>query len=444
MQKYNFKNKKVGVWGAGIVGQSAINFFLQNASKIQLLTDKYIEKINPQVQQILQNPKSIKQFWRDNDYILSSPGIPLHNYTHFSNKIITEADVLQQEYKNPIFAITGTAGKTTVTHILQRIFDRYRPTIAAGNIGYPMLDLLTKKHEEKLAVIELSSFQLQHTKKFAPDLAIITNFFGNHLDYHKSEDEYYQAKTNIFAQQNQSQKTLLPPSFIKNKSIKKGNLYTFSKDAIQKEGAQHFYIERNKIIFASRLKKIEICDTTKLPTYTFPENWLIIIATLHLNNITVDDKLYDFLHQLSLPEHRLAPICTINGSIFYNDSKSTTWQSTVKAIDQIKKPISLFLGGLSKGVDRAPLIDKISKTKNIIVFAFGKESEQIKKMCKAKNITTYSAPTLEKSFQQCMKNINTSRSILFSPGGSSFDLFKNYKERGKAFKKLTLNLLRNK
>ena len=187
MQKYNFAGKKIGIWGSGLVGKSAIQFFKQEKAIIQLLHQNNNTAIDSEIQQIQQTPENIQLFFKYNDYILPSPGIPLHNYSAFNHKIITETDILQDRYRKPIIAITGTAGKTTVTHLLQKILNLYKPTVAAGNIGYPMLNLLTKDHGEELAVIELSSFQLQHAQHFAPDLAIITNFFQNNLDYHSSE-----------------------------------------------------------------------------------------------------------------------------------------------------------------------------------------------------------------------------------------------------------------
>jgi UDP-N-acetylmuramoylalanine--D-glutamate ligase len=435
MQKYNFVGKKIGIWGAGIVGQSAINFFLQNACNIQLLNKNFVANLDPKITQLLQEEKNIKTFFETNDYILASPGIPLHDFEEFHHKIITELDIMQQEYKKPIIAITGTVGKTTITHILQKTLNRFRKTIAAGNIGYPMLNLLNKDHEEEQAVIEVSSFQLQHTKQFAPDLAIITNFYKNHLDYHKTEAEYFEAKTKIFQFQKQDQKRLVCTE-IASKAAAKSQTFLCGEKPLKEKESSNFYIENNKIIFVNKFIKVELANLDFLPSYTFPQNWLIIIAALYLNDIIINSELYDFFHTITLPQHRLAPIYTINGTTWYNDSKSTIWQSTAQAMLQVEKPLALFLGGLSKGVDRTPLIEKIKEIKDVTVFAFGKEADQIKQICKGKNVPVFSAATLEESFTQCMKNIEGKRSILFSPAGSSFDLFKNYSDRGQVFEQL--------
>ena len=439
MITYNFTGKRIGVWGAGIVGKSAIKFFQKENAIIQLLNKEKIEGLDKSIQQLEQTPENIIELFENNDYIMPSPGIPLHDYTKYYHKIVTEVDILEDRYTKPIITITGTAGKTTITHLLQKIFNLHKPTIAAGNIGYPMLNLLTKDHGEELAIIELSSFQLQHAQQFAPNFAIITNFFANHLDYHKSKEEYKYAKINIFIHQKPGQQRLLPDTFLPRKTEVESDFFTFGEKTEEKATCPTYYTEDNKIIFNNGLKKSELCNMDKLPTYTFPENWLIIIATLHLHKIAIDDTLCEKIKTFTLPDHRLAPICTINGSTFYNDSKSTIWQSTAQEIDQVQKPISLFLGGLSKNIDRTPLIEKIKETKDIAVFAFGKEAEEIKKQCVTQNIPVFSATTLEESFEQCVQSITKPQSILFSPGGSSFDLFKNFEERGKAFEKLARN-----
>lgn len=432
----DFKNKAVGIWGAGIVGKSAIKFFQQEKARIQLLNKTTVPDLDPSIEQLEQTPKNITAFFEHNDYILPSPGIPLHEYAKYHDKIITEADILHDRYTKPIIAITGTAGKTTVTHLLGKIFNEFQPTIAAGNIGYPMLNLLTKNHGEELAIIELSSFQLQHTKQFAPDLAVITNFYPNHLDYHKDEQEYRTAKEQIFRFQTSGQKQLLPETFSDKKPSGNVKRFIFSKNTKNKEKAPCYLISENKIIYSDGLKKVELAAITKLPPYTFPENWLIITTVLHLHGITITDALCEKMFSYTLPDHRLAPLCTIGGTTFYNDSKSTIWQATAQAIDQVEKPTALFLGGLSKNIDRSPLIEKIKNSEDITVFAFGKEAQKIKDQCVKKKIPTFSAATLEESFQQCMNNLTESKSVLFSPGGSSFDLFKNFEERGKIFESI--------
>ncbi|MGZ6255215.1 MAG: UDP-N-acetylmuramoyl-L-alanine--D-glutamate ligase [Candidatus Chromulinivorax sp.] len=447
----NLYQKNIGIWGFGIVGQSALDFFdKQQCNSIQILDKKEINLPTTQTPtiSILQSPDTIKEFLDTNDYILTSPGIKLHDYQNFTHKFITELDILTtRNQEMQTIAITGSIGKTSITHILAKIMQHTYPnTIAAGNIGNPMLSLIDNQPSH--AVLELSSFQLQYSKKFAPNLAILTNLYPNHLDHHQSIEEYLLAKCNNFKHQTSDQKTLLPLDLIEqiNQHIPiQAHWVFFTPNLLsaeqQKQYQNHiiYYLDA-KIIYKAIDGTIEkIYDLQNLPELTFDTNWLIIIAACNLWNINLTTIL-PAIESLSLPDHRLQKIGQKNGSIFYNDSKSTVWQATLQAVNAMDttKPIFLFLGGLSKGADRTPLLQALEQ-KNITIFAFGKESKAIANLCKQFNIPCYAHATLDGSWQALLNQLNQPTSILFSPGGSSYDLFKDYQERGEYFNQLVLN-----
>lgn len=453
-----FKDKKIGIWGFGIVGQSALTFFdQQNPHAIEILDTKniIIPTTKTPTSSILQTKKSIQIFLENNDVILASPGIKLHNYQHFAHKFINELDLVHNTTNYNIIAITGTVGKTSITHLLENIFNALHiETIAAGNIGYPMLSLIDMnihpiKSTKKIAILELSSFQLQPIKKFAPDLAIITNFFPNHLDHHQSIEEYFDAKCNILRHQTDLQQTLIPFDLIDQITEKinlKKNWALFAgikptETHLKKYAQQKIYFLDNKIIYCRQNNQTErLFDCNTLPPLTFDSNWLIIIAACHLRNISLT-TMASVVQNLHLPDHRLQKIGSVHGCNFYNDSKSTVWQATLQAVQAMdQKPIKLFLGGMSKGTDRTPLLQDL-QNKNIEIYAFGQEAEQIAQICKKFKIKHLAHATLDASFNACIKNINTPCQILFSPGGSSFDLFADYKARGQYFIKLVQDYL---
>lgn len=445
-----FQHKKIGIWGFGIVGQSALTFFdQQQVALIEVLDNKTITLSTTQTptSAILQTPISIKNFLENNDFIVASPGIKLHNYQQFAHKFINELDLLHNAINYTIIAITGTVGKTSITHLLENIFKATQSnTIAAGNIGYPMLSLIDQKNINKnqIIILELSSFQLQPIKIFAPDLAIITNFFANHLDHHQSVEEYFEAKCNILKHQTDRQQALIPLDLIDQitqKIIIKNNwaLFTATKptETQIKNHAEHtIYFLDNRIIYRAQNNQIQyLFDVSVLPTLTFDSNWLIIIAACHLRNISLT-TIAPVVQNLQLPDHRLQKIGSAHGSNFYNDSKSTVWQATLQAVQAMgNKPIKLFVGGLSKGADRTPFFQALND-KNIEIYAFGKEAEQIAQLCKQFKIEHFTHATLDASFDACIHNLNNPCEILFSPGGSSFDLFANYKSRGQYFTQL--------
>ena len=342
--------------------------------------------------------------------------------------MITELDIFAQNYRQTTVGITGTLGKTSITTLLQQHIPN---SIAAGNIGYPMLNILALQQPPSTTILELSSFQLNYIRNFAPDIAIWTNFYPNHLDHHTSEDEYFLAKCNIMRHQTSSQIALIACNLIER--IKKcisinSQIFLFCTQQCSKHTYPTFTNSNNQI----KCKNNVIFDNTnRLPNTTFEENWLIIIATLYI----LKAPLIITNNHNTLQEHRLEKIGTYKNSTFYNDSKSTVWQATKQAIASLnQESCALFLGGLSKGTDRTPLIQYL-QNKPITVFAFGKEAETLQTMCQKYNISCSAYTTLDEAFIACMKQ-PLPKNILLSPSGASFDLFKNYIERGNHFKSL--------
>ena len=449
----NFSHKKIGIWGFGVVGTSALTYFDQyNLARIEILNNKPISlpKTNNICFATLQDPTTIKTFLDTNDYILVSPGIPLHDYQDYHHKFISELDLFHHHNKIPTIAITGSLGKTSITHLLTNILQKSSVhAVAAGNIGYAMLSLITPTPNESnkkidKVVLELSSFQLQQAQLFAPDLAIITNVYDNHLDHHASMQEYLNAKCNIFSKQFSHQIALLPCNLLPDITALhpiKENWAFFSPtkptaDEFKLLAKNTVYYLDNKIIY----KKIGnvttvIFNISQLPPITFDTNLLIIIAALDLQKISLA-PINQIIEQLDIPNHRLQKIASFHGSDFYNDSKSTVWQATLQAVNCMdNKPIKLFLGGLSKGADRTPLIQAL-QSKNIEIYAFGKEASILGQICTTLNIAHQAHATLQESFAACMLSTTKPSNILFSPAGSSYDLFDNYMQRGQCFAKL--------
>ncbi len=455
----NFHHKKIGIWGFGIVGKSALTYFdQQKVEAIHILNTKEIEIPATQTptSAMIQTEQSIQSFLQDNDFILASPGIPLHKYQEFKNKFVNELDILQEHAINSIIAITGTVGKTSITHLLEKIIKQsHTNTIAAGNIGYPMLNLISQPSpctknttDKQVAILELSSFQLQPIQKFAPDIAIITNFFPNHLDHHQSIKEYFIAKCNILKYQNNNQLALIPLNLIAQITQIipiKNNWILFSEtkptnNILEKYDEYQIYYLENRLIYRTNNKQTQqLFDCSTLPSLTFDTNWLVIIAACNLYEIDLTTIL-PTVQDLMIPDHRVQKVGSWQGSNFYNDSKSTVWQATLQAVQSMgNKPIKLFLGGLSKGADRTPLLQALT-SKNIEIYAFGKEANQLAQLCAQFNITHHAHPTLDASWQTCLTNLTSPHEVLFSPGGSSFDLFSNYKARGQYFTSLVNNI----
>lgn len=444
MKQIQFYQKKIGIWGFGVVGKSALRFFRRQKALCSVLDQKESKD------------SDFSQFLDSNEYILPSPGIDLRPYEQYQHKFLAEADIFRQFWHKPIIGITGSVGKTTVTTLLAQIMEEagYRVAVG-GNIGIGMLDLIADQDSYDYAILELSSFQLALCRSFAPDLAIWTNFYPNHLDRHGSVEDYFEAKMNILQRQKEGQLGLVGESMLKELNrVPRYNPYGITRDERKKKMCKISNLSESSHTIDAPLrenlfkihpewpaKQVVSRDHYKL---THPTNWQTIIQALEILNIPIPD-----LSKINfkLPEHRLEKVATINGVTFYNDSKATIAEATLAAVEQFHPPshdkcfgviqsnIILLLGGLSKGVNRKPLILALrDRVKHII--AFGDEADDIAKLCNQEALKCISCTTLEAALENAIKKAKLGDQILLSPGGASFDLFSDYVERGAYFKKL--------
>ena len=472
----------IGILGFGIVGKSTLKFLksLDNNFKINIFDERVLtaEELKEVVDlggQLFEQSK-INSFFENSEKIFVSPGFKLKNLELYDqSKFLCELDLLALYFKKDIVAVTGSLGKTTTTSYLanfsSQILTKNNKNLSVGvggNIGNAMLNLIDIQDKIDLAFLELSSFQLKLNKKFAPKIAIWTNFYSNHLDWHKDLKDYFESKCTIFEYQNKDQYFIFPIDFLHDmlpQDIKKifisKILKTKSQLCCMSESFDNsfselinlgfnkfniFSVENNKLIFNKIIdgKIVEqkfLFDLTHLPNVSFEKNWYVILASLFLLNFDLNQlenlfvKTNNFYSDNKLQNHRLELFTTINSVDFYNDSKSTVYQATWQAVGKLSKngkPIILILGGLSKGVDRTPLVQFLKETKNIkAVFCFGKDCA---------NFSCYSCyPTLESVVDAVFNIMKPGDQVLFSPTGSSYDLFKDYKHRGDSFKNLILN-----
>lgn len=468
----------LGILGFGVVGKSALKFLRNKNKNIQInIWDKRVLNTD-EIKLIKKHGAklcadiSLDQFVKDNN-IFVSPGFPLTEIKH-NYDLLCELDLFQDSFKSDVVAITGSLGKTTITSFLSKIsgmisnkHDIHVKSIAAGNIGNAMLNIVDNT-ELDLACLELSSFQLKLNKTFAPKISIFNNFHPNHLNWHGSLDDYFLSKCKVFEYQNSDQDSIFPIDFLTgslpkkiekqflNKIQKSISNLCFVSDNLTEALSALEKIKKDKILFVAEnrefilykimnhkiIEKKIIFDLTYLPNISFEINWFFILAALYLlefdlkklENLFKQD-LDMFINSLDQQEHRLEHFAKINNVEFYNDSKSTVFQATIKAVKKISKqnkPIILILGGLSKGVNRAPLIEYLKKEKNIKqIFCFGTECSEFP------NYKSYSS--LNDVIDATFDIIEPVDIVLFSPSGASFDLFENYQHRGQEFKKAVLS-----
>lgn len=414
----NFSGLRVGVWGTGVVGTGALRFFKKNGANVSVYDNK---KFSEETRLLCEN-YGIKMYDSDEleiflatcEYILPSAGINLKPYHHVSDKFLNEADIFFEQYHNPIIAITGTIGKTTVTHLIHDMLEYYGYKIqVGGNIGVCLFDLLEDQNYFDYAVVELSSFQLEHSKKFAPSVALWTNFFANHLDRHGTMQEYFIAKFGILKNQSSHDHALV------HESVKE-----YLQEQRVKSSIHYF-----DSVVPHKLQ--ELISEYK----THSDHYIMLYELAQILNLDLS-RLRRFFDSLKTPEHRVQLIGNFNGVSFYDDSKSTVIQATQGALDRFKdKPVILFFGGVSKGVSRKHFFDNLPiNIKHICMF--GKEAAELKSLCDQTSVPCTEHETLEGAFRHCTSIIKAGDVVLFSPGGASFDLFKDYKQRGQKFQQL--------
>lgn len=451
--------KKYGIWGLGVVGKSYVRFLhaqghtlsLHDSRALTADEEAFLKEYNVRYY----SAQEQAAFFRDNDFIAPSPGISLVPAKEYLDKMVHELDLFGPRWQKPLIAVTGSLGKTTLVTLLASLFKANEiPVATGGNIGIPMLDLLAIQKDVEYGLLELSSFQLEYTKAFAPSLAIITNLYPNHLDRHGTLEAYLLAKAQIFKKQYPEQKILVPLSLVKQiRTLTERPCIYFSAEEpstqmlqLLKTGDVLYTLEENTLSRRRAISAHEI-HTTKVPlrhalaergASLLPETWLTLLAVSDIVGLLSS-------HAFTVPEcapleHRIEFLGTYGGKLFYNDSKSTIVEATRAAVLTLRpRKIHLLLGGISKGVDRGPLIEDL-KTYVTSTVCFGKEAQALQASCERSGIPTSAHETLEGALKACVDKAQKDDVILLSPSGASYDLYKDYQERGRHFKKLVQEL----
>lgn len=439
-------HKKIGIWGFGTVGKSALTYLAQEGNRCTVLDKRNLsqdEKILLTKHNAAYLPEEqLDYFFLHNDYIFASPGIDINPYTTRTS-FLCELDLFASAWHKPIIAVTGTVGKTSTTTLLGNLLAQTMHVAVGGNIGTAMLSFVPEQQQYDCAILELSSWQLEHAKPWAPDIAIWTNFSANHLDRHHTMHAYFNAKLQIMLHQTEQQTAVLPLSLREhiaplNIASKKIWITDIQQDCILHENEYLLYCTDEDIVLQSHEKLLRLGPTSLLPHDTFIQNALCAVAVLHTLALPID-----LLSTTSVSiEHRLELVGKKNSILFYNDSKSTVPESTLAAVRQCaKKNIVLIVGGLSKGVDRSQLIQSLPPIKKVI--CFGKEAQMLHEMCTMHGVQACATPTLDQAFVCAVETAADDDIVLLSPAGSSFDLYTDYAQRGKHFKQLVYDLINN-
>ena len=376
--------------------------------------------------------------------IIISPGVPqsillIEEAKKRKIKIIGEIEFAYNLLPDRNYiAITGTDGKTTTVNLIYSIVSSYKKARLLGNVGNTFSKEIENIEEGEDIILELSSFQLETIENFHPHISAILNIAEDHLDRYKDIEDYFDAKKNIYKNQNENDYLILNYDNIFTNRLynelkekkEKFNVLTFStknkNSTIYYDNEEIFY--QNKKLFSIKNKKLFGMHNV--------ENILVSVLACLKNNIPVE-YIKNAVNNFNGIEHRLELVATINNVMYINDSKATSMNAVASALKSFDKNIILIMGGRNKNIDFAPLSDIINERVKKLILT-GEAAESLNDMIESEK------KIIIKDFTEAF-NFASSLAIsgdivLLSPGCASFDSFKNYEERGKYFKSLVYKL----
>jgi len=345
-----------------------------------------------------------------------------------------------------IIGVTGTKGKGTTSSLIELMMKKAKSSklkaksfgnvYLAGNIGKPAITLLDKLKPEDWVILELSSFQLQDLGK-SPDIAVIVNMAVDHLDYHEDEEEYFEAKTSIVKYQSKNDTVIANkdyPNAVRLAQLSKGNKLYFSAIAEVDSSI------RNDAVF---LGEDKICESSEINLVGRHNLENIAAAALAAHEAGTDiESIKSAAKEFKGLPHRLELVAEINGVKYYNDSFATNPEPTIAAIRSFSESVVLILGGSSKKADFSKLAEEIRKSSVKTIIIIGVEGTIIKKALEttgvAKEIVD-GPDSIDDIVAVAESKAESGDIVLFSPACASFDMFKNYKDRGEKFKKAVNN-----
>lgn len=455
--KMNMKNMHVLILGLGISGVSTAKALKKLGAKISIADLKREEELKDYISQI--DGLEVNLFLGTNDVplegidlIVKSPGIPLNvdiikKAKEKSIEVITDLELAYRIFPNRTYiAITGTNGKTTTTTLTGQLFKKAGlRTHISGNIGVGILWEVLNSQEEDVFVIETSSFQLENTYEFKPKVSVILNITPDHLDWHESFENYIEAKKKIFRNQFKDEFTVLnfdDPLLRKFEDEVKSNLIWFSVDNRLSRGV---YIEDDYIVIndGKRVHKVMPTNEIQILGKHNLENVLASVSVGWIMGLNID-VMRKAIREFKGVEHRIEFVTTINGVKFYNDSKGTNPDASIKAINAVKPPIILIAGGKDKGVSFDEFILSFKgRVKDVVLL--GEAKEKIKNAALQHGFDRiHLVNNMKEAVYKSFEIAEEGDSVLLSPACTSWDMYKNYEMRGKDFKKAVFDLKEEK
>ena len=444
-------NKRVLVVGLGKSGVASALFLKAHGAQVTVSDTKSGDELRNEIPVLLDHGITVEtgghgdRTFRGQDLIVVSPGVPvdeppLVQARAVGEAVIGEIELAAQFLPGPIVAITGSNGKTTTTTLSGEILTAAGlPTLVGGNIGTPAISLAERANPETAIVLEISSFQLETIQTFRPKVAVVLNVTPDHLDRHRTFEVYVDAKARIFENQQDTDFAVLnadDPTCVAMGSRTRAQVFWFSR---QKEVQRGAWVRDGNIVFRdAKGQQREIMQVSEIPLKGAHnlENVLAAVCAGVLMGCA-SDKIRQAVRDFKAVEHRLEFVATIRGVDYYNDSKATNVDATIKALESFPANIHLILGGKDKGSDYTVLNDLLRQRVKR-VYTIGAAAAKIESQIKGPEIVH--AETLENAIRKANATAQSGDVVLLAPACASFDQFKNYEHRGQMFKEIVRGL----
>src|SRR5947209_6253645 len=380
------------------------------------------------------------------DLIVPSPGVPadaplLRTARSQGLSIWSEIELADRFLKGRLIGVTGSNGKTTTTTLIEHILKTAEfSTILAGNIGTPLISVVERTKDATITVVELSSFQLEWIETFRPNISVFLNLTPDHLDRHHTLEAYSAAKARIFANQAETDSAVLNADDPATASLApaKPQVYWFSR---KQRAAQGAFVREKEILFRRDGAEESILKLADIPLAGAhnEENVLAAVVAARLAG-AAPAAIAKGVRSFAGVEHRLEFVAEIGGVRYYNDSKATNVDATLKALDAFPGRILIILGGKDKGSDYT-LLQVPLREKAILALLIGAAAGKIEKQI-AGSVAIEQAGTIEQAVETAAHAARAGDIVLLAPACASFDQFQNYEHRGRVFKELVHQLER--
>lgn len=443
------KGKKVLVVGLGKSGLAAALFLRRRGAQVTVSDIRSAEALGRDIPALLDEGIMVETgghgllTFRRQDLIVVSPGVPLDTpelvqVKKFGLPILGELELAAHFLKGNTLAITGSNGKTTTTSLCGEVLAAGGLDVqVGGNIGVPVIALVDNSRDDGWSVLEVSSFQLETTEHFHPQIAVILNITPDHLDRHGNFANYVAAKERIFANQTAHDALVLnadDDAASRCAARARSRVFWFSRTRIIRQGA---FVHDGEILFReteqSAPEKILRLDSIPLKGAHNVENVLAAVCAARLAGVSAP-AIRTAVDKFRAVEHRLEFVAKINGVDYYNDSKATNVDAAIKAIEAFPKGIHLILGGKDKNSDyrvMRPLLQERVKA----VYTIGAAAEKIITHIEGA-VPIVNSGTLAAAVNAAADAAQQGDVVLLAPACSSFDQFENYEHRGRVFKEL--------